>query len=205
MLFFASLWIVLCVILGNLYCRAVVKEDQRARLRIGSPYARIISNSAGIQKEKYPLHHSLSDGSIEKIKFLEPQKLKDNTETLIIVLGDRPLDDTTPTVDMVYRVLKGVELANKFPKAIVIMSGGATKGPTSEAQMMGLIAWSSIRAIHTPLSPPAGFTLAILGFIIVLKEGLYRWVIYVGNQLDSAAVRADAWHHRLDAGRPARG
>jgi hypothetical protein len=43
---------------------------------------------------------------------------------------------------MVYRVLKGVELAKKYPKAIVIMSGGATKGPTPEAQMMGLIAWS---------------------------------------------------------------
>ncbi len=141
-LFFASLWVVLCVILVGLHYRAVRKETQFAQSRSESPYAKIISNSSSIQNEKYPLRHPLSDGLIGEVKFLEPQELKDNTETAIIVLGDRPLDDTTPTVDMVYRALKGAELAKKFPKAILIMSGGATKGPTPEAQMMGLIAWS---------------------------------------------------------------
>jgi hypothetical protein len=138
----ASLLTVICVILAIYqYCEDA-KEDQLAKLRNGSPYARIIANSAGFQDKKYPLRYFLSEQSIGKVKFLGPQELKDNTETAIIVLGDRPLDDTTPTVDMVYRVLKGVELAKKFPKAILIMSGGATKGPTPEAQMMGLISWS---------------------------------------------------------------
>ena len=63
----------------------------------------------------------------------------------------------------------------------------------------GLIAWASLRAINVPPLAPAGFTLVVLGAIILLKEALYRWVIRVGEQIDSAAVRADAWHHRLDA------
>ena len=138
----ASLLVVLCVILAGLDYHVFAKAARLARLKSGSPYAAIILNSSGIQKEKYPLRHSLSYGSIAKVKFMDPQELKDDTETAIIVLGDRPLDDTTPTVDMVYRVLKGVELAKKFPKAAVIMAGGATKGPTPEARMMGLIAWS---------------------------------------------------------------
>ena len=139
--FLTSLLVVLCVILAGLHYHVVTKEAQLALSRNASPYAKIISNSSSIQNEKYPLRHPLSDSLIGKIKFLEPQELKDNTQTAIIVLGDRPLDDTTPTVDMVYRVLKGVELARKFPQAVLIMSGGATKGPTPEAQMMGLIAW----------------------------------------------------------------
>jgi uncharacterized SAM-binding protein YcdF (DUF218 family) len=138
----ASLLVVLCGIFAGLDHREFAKEARLARLKSGSPYAAIILNSSGIQAQEYPLRHALSYGSIGEVKFLEPQELKDDTETAIIVLGDRPLDDTMPTVDMVYRVLKGVELAKKYPKAIVIMSGGATKGPTPEAQMMGLIAWS---------------------------------------------------------------
>ncbi len=151
LLFFASLLIVFFAIKVGLHTRESAKVVSLAQLKSktlsvplisGSPYAQIISNSSGIQNEKYPLRDPLSDESIEAVKFLEPSELKDNTETVIVVLGDRSLDETTPTVDMVYRVLKGAELAKKFPKAILIMSGGATKGPTPEARMMGLIAWS---------------------------------------------------------------
>jgi len=62
-----------------------------------------------------------------------------------------------------------------------------------------LMAWECIHAILTPHARPAWFTLVILGIIIVLKELLYRWAIRVGNELQSSAVKADAWHHRLDA------
>ncbi len=141
-LFIASLLAVLCVILAGRHFRAVTKEAWLEKSKSESPYAKIISNSSNIQNEKYPLRHALSDSLIGEVKFLDPQELKDNTKTAIIVLGDRSLDETTPTVDMDYRVLKGVELAKKFPEAILIMSGGATKGPTPEAKMMGLIAWS---------------------------------------------------------------
>jgi uncharacterized SAM-binding protein YcdF (DUF218 family) len=51
-----------------------------------------------------------------------------------------PLDETTPSVDMVYRVLKGIELLNAQPGSVLIMTGGKTAGPISEARMMGLMA-----------------------------------------------------------------
>jgi len=62
-----------------------------------------------------------------------------------------------------------------------------------------LMAWSCVRAIATPHAPPAPFTLGVLGGIIILKESLYHWTRRIGDQLDSSAVRADAWHHRADA------
>ena len=34
---------------------------------------------------------------------------------------------------------------------------------------------------------------------IVVKEGMYRYTMYYAQKLDSAAFRADAWHHRSDA------
>ncbi len=142
LLLIASALVVLCVILAGFDHYELANEARFARLMKGSPYAKIIMSTSGIQIKQYPLQHSLSFGSIGEVKFLEPLELKDGAETAIIVLGDRPLDDKTPTVDMVYRVLKGIELARKFPKAVLIMSGGATQGPTPEAQMMGLIAWS---------------------------------------------------------------
>jgi uncharacterized SAM-binding protein YcdF (DUF218 family) len=134
----AGIVIILDVILLALRYR----DAQLSPLKNGSLSAKIIWNSSSVQNIKYPLRHSLSDDSIRDIKFLDPQALKENIKIVIIVLGDRPLDETTPTVDMVYRVLKGVKLARKFPNAILIMSGGQTAGPISEARMMGLIAWS---------------------------------------------------------------
>ena len=34
---------------------------------------------------------------------------------------------------------------------------------------------------------------------IVVKEGLFRWTLYVGKEEHSQAVVANAWHHRSDA------
>ena len=34
---------------------------------------------------------------------------------------------------------------------------------------------------------------------ILVKEGMYRYTMYYADKLDSAAFRADAWHHRSDA------
>ncbi|WP_022823777.1 cation diffusion facilitator family transporter [Hymenobacter norwichensis] len=63
----------------------------------------------------------------------------------------------------------------------------------------GYIAHESILRIQTPHQLPASFTLGVLAVIIFLKEYLYRRVLRVGQEVDSAAVRADAWHHRADA------
>ena len=61
------------------------------------------------------------------------------------------------------------------------------------------IAYESLVRIQTPHALPARFTLAVLAVIIILKETLYRRVLRVGTEVDSSAVKADAWHHRADA------
>lgn len=46
---------------------------------------------------------------------------------------------------------------------------------------------------------PKPWTLIILVAVIVLKEFLFRFVMRESAELNSAAVRSDAWHHRSDA------
>lgn len=61
------------------------------------------------------------------------------------------------------------------------------------------IAIQAVREIVTPHHAPAPFTLAVLIIVIAVKETLFRRVFAVGDEVDSMAVRADAWHHRSDA------
>ncbi|KAA9325053.1 cation transporter [Adhaeribacter soli] len=62
-----------------------------------------------------------------------------------------------------------------------------------------LICIQSVEHILTPHKTPEPFTLIVLGIIIVIKEGLYRYSHRVGTEVESTAVKADAWHHRADA------
>ena len=61
------------------------------------------------------------------------------------------------------------------------------------------LAIESVREILAPHHGPAPFTLAILVVVIVIKEFLFRYVNRIGQDLESTAVRTDAWHHRSDA------
>jgi cation diffusion facilitator family transporter len=61
------------------------------------------------------------------------------------------------------------------------------------------LAIESVREILTPHHGPAPFTLAVLVVVIVIKEILFRYVNRIGQNLESTAVRTDAWHHRSDA------
>lgn len=65
-----------------------------------------------------------------------------SSATGIIVLGTEPLDETTPSLDMVRRVETGIEVFKKDPGNLLIFSGGRTAGSISEARMMALIAYS---------------------------------------------------------------
>ncbi len=47
--------------------------------------------------------------------------------------------------------------------------------------------------------PLRWFTLIVLVVVIVVKEGLFRFVIGEGEATDNSAVKTDAWHHRSDA------
>ena len=62
-----------------------------------------------------------------------------------------------------------------------------------------LIAVQSIREILTPHLAPAWYTLVVLGLIILVKEWLFRRMLKVGDEMESSALRNDAWHHRSDA------
>lgn len=62
-----------------------------------------------------------------------------------------------------------------------------------------LISIESIREIATPHHTPAPFTLLVLLAIVAIKELLFRRTNAMGAELNSVAVRTDAWHHRSDA------
>jgi cation diffusion facilitator family transporter len=62
--------------------------------------------------------------------------------------------------------------------------------------------WIAVKAFVTitePHSSPKWFTLVVLVVVIVVKEGLFRFVIGEGEATDNSAVKTDAWHHRSDA------
>jgi len=61
------------------------------------------------------------------------------------------------------------------------------------------LAVASIGEILTPHHAPAPFTLVVLIVVVVVKEFLFRVVSRLGREVESTAVRTDAWHHRADA------
>lgn len=62
-----------------------------------------------------------------------------------------------------------------------------------------VIAYNSIKNITTPHDLPKPFTLIVLAVIVFAKEIFYRIVKKGGEQTQSSAIKADAWHHRSDA------
>lgn len=46
---------------------------------------------------------------------------------------------------------------------------------------------------------PAGYTLGILLFVVLVKETLFRVSHARSREVKSRALEADAWHHRSDA------
>lgn len=62
-----------------------------------------------------------------------------------------------------------------------------------------IIIVQSIHEIITPHHAPAPFTLIVLIAVVFTKEILFRYVIKVGESVESVAIKNDAWHHRSDA------
>ena len=62
-----------------------------------------------------------------------------------------------------------------------------------------VIAYESVINIQTPQEIPETYTLIVLGLIIIIKEGFYRFVSKKGDSTRSSSLKADAWHHRSDA------
>ena len=65
-----------------------------------------------------------------------------STESVVVILGNEPLDQETATVDTIARVMKAVEFKKENPNALLIFTGGKTVGSVSEARMMADIAIS---------------------------------------------------------------
>jgi cation diffusion facilitator family transporter len=57
----------------------------------------------------------------------------------------------------------------------------------------------ALREIRDPHMTPAPFTLIVLVAVVLIKEGLFRFVLRESDSVESSAVRSDAWHHRSDA------
>ncbi|MVM41689.1 cation diffusion facilitator family transporter [Spirosoma sp. HMF3257] len=62
-----------------------------------------------------------------------------------------------------------------------------------------LIGVESVQHIQVPHKVPEAWTLAVLAGVVIVKEVLFRRIAQVGSEVESSAVKADAWHHRSDA------
>lgn len=61
------------------------------------------------------------------------------------------------------------------------------------------IAVHSVREIVTPHHTPHWATLVLLVIVVAAKEMFSRRLLLAGREMDSSALRAEAWHHRSDA------
>ncbi|MDB5020521.1 MAG: cobalt-zinc-cadmium resistance protein, partial [Pedobacter sp.] len=61
------------------------------------------------------------------------------------------------------------------------------------------IGWHALELVRTPHEMPRRFTLYVLMVVMIIKEAMFRYVLKVGNEIQSSAVKADAYHHRSDA------
>ncbi len=62
------------------------------------------------------------------------------------------------------------------------------------------IVWQAVRALRVGALPRLGWAVALAAALsALLKEWLYRITVKLGRELRSAALLANAWHHRSDA------
>lgn len=65
------------------------------------------------------------------------------------------------------------------------------------------IGWSGLQKLlfaRDAISIPGILPLIAAVVSIIVKEAMFRYTMYYAKKLDSAAFKADAWHHRADAG-----
>jgi len=98
-----------------------------------------------------------------------------------VVIAERPADEEHP-----YGHGKAEAIAAATVSAMLVVAAL-------------LIVEQSLREILKPHHGPAPFTLYVLLGVVLVKETLFRFVGRVAEEIESGAVRADAWHHRSDA------
>src|SRR2546425_8816025 len=99
----------------------------------------------------------------------------------------------------------GLKVASRPPDATHPYGHGKAEPIAAVIVAIGVLAAAvglaiqSVREIFLPHHGPAPYTLGILIVAVILKEILYRYVIRFGREMESTAVKTDAWHHRIDA------
>lgn len=99
----------------------------------------------------------------------------------------------------------GLHLAGRDPNEEYPFGYGKAEsvaGAVVSIMLLGaalLIAVAAFREILTPHHAPAPWTLAVLIVVVTVKWVLSRRVHTVGTEVQSTAVKADAWHHLSDA------
>lgn len=63
----------------------------------------------------------------------------------------------------------------------------------------GGLAIQSVREILTPQQAPAAWTLIVLVGVVVVKETMFRFVSSVNEEIQSSAMKSNAWDNRSDA------
>jgi cation diffusion facilitator family transporter len=62
------------------------------------------------------------------------------------------------------------------------------------------IGWKAISALQEKRAAPPGWIAVAAALVsIACKESIYRWTAITGRRVKSAALAANAWHHRTDA------
>lgn len=98
-----------------------------------------------------------------------------------MVIASRPADENHP-----YGHGKADPLAGLFVALLLVVAAV-------------WIAFESVYHIRLPHQSPASYTLIVLLTVILIKEGMYRFLLRTGERIGSTALSADAWHHRGDA------
>lgn len=125
--------------------RIVITSPQKIR----AEYARVILISHGVAPRDArilaPAGGRPAGATPEKLPFEmlgAPKTAFKDRKHVAVILGNEPLDGSTPTIDLVRRALKGVEYQKKNPDSVLIFTGAPTVGGVSEAEMMALVAMS---------------------------------------------------------------
>jgi len=105
-------------------------------------FAKVILHSYGIGEEQ--MQFVATDSACPPATNTLPAAvtLPSTFRTVFVVLGNLPLDDSTPTVDMLQRLFTAIPNVKGRTNVALVLTGAATAGPISEARMMALVALS---------------------------------------------------------------
>ncbi|OEF96476.1 cation diffusion facilitator family transporter [Desulfuribacillus alkaliarsenatis] len=105
----------------------------------------------------------------------------------LIVLGGLKYSQLPPDENHHYGHAKAESVVAKIVAVILLITAVG-------------IGYSAYQAIIQPvIEIPASIALWAALISVIVKEAMYQYTVRIANKINSAAVKADAWHHRTDA------